>query len=242
MKEMFRRVPCNTEAVWLMERLKRLQASDAAVILGCSPWSNPAQLFDIKTGRVKAKDLSDKPYIQYGKAMEPVIREAVMLDLPYFLLEYDARGILESVERPWQGCTLDGELTVDKADNPWGFPTGTEGVLEIKTGSFRRESDLEEWERGIPNHYYCQVIHQLAVTGYEFAIVAGRLKREAYKDEDLGFPEVRNYYRIVDTRSPGVKEDIKALNEAEAEFWNRLKENRRPAVTLAMEERKWKRS
>lgn len=236
-EEAFTRIECSDRESWLEARKPLRQASDSAVILGCSPWKTPARLYDEIKGTVKVQDISDKPYIQYGKSMEPLIRNQMMLDIPYFSLFYSEFGILVSKARPWQGCTLDGELTVVDEDNPWGFGKGTKGVLEIKTGSFRRESDLDEWKDGIPQHYYCQVIHQLSVTQYAFVIVVARVKRDGFKDDDQGFPEIRTFYRIVDTRNPQVKEDIVALNEKEAQFNRRLEENRRPPVTLSLKER-----
>lgn len=239
-KEDFTRIECDGRESWLEARKNLRQASDAAVILGCSPWKTPARLYDEIMGSVKVEDIGDKPYVIYGKNMEPLIRAQMMLDLPYFELFYSEFGILVSKARPWQGCTLDGELTVVTHDNPWGFRKGVKGVLECKTGSFRRESDLDEWKEGIPQHYYCQVIHQLSVTQYDFVIVVARVKRDGFKEEDQGFPEVRWFYRIVDRRNPQVIADINALNEEEASFNMRLEQKRRPPVTLSLDERKLK--
>lgn len=233
-KTLFRRIYCTSDT-WLLKRQKHIQGTDAAKIMGVSPWGSKVDVYDEKVGIKAAKDLSDKPYIIYGKAMEPIIREQVMLDLPYFELFYDEFGILESKERPWQGCTLDGELTIKTKENPWILKEGERGVLEIKTGSFRNEADLEKWEEGrIPSYYYCQVLHQLAVTGYSFAIVAARLKRDGYRDDDYGFPEIRNYYRIIDSRSPGVISDIDMLNNAEASLWRCIEKKKRPSLTLSI--------
>ena len=110
---------------WKAERAQHLQASDAASIDGSSPWKSAAELFDEKTGKIPAKDISDKPYVKYGIAMEPVAREAFMLDCPHFSLAYHQYDILVSRERPFMGATLDGELTVENPLNPWGLPVGT---------------------------------------------------------------------------------------------------------------------
>ena len=236
-REAFTRLECSDRESWLEARKPLRQASDAAVILRCSPWKTPSRLYDEIMGTVKVQDIGDKPYVVYGKNMEPLIRQQMMLDLPYFSLFYSEFGILVSKARPWQGCTLDGELTVIIDDNPWGFRNGSKGILECKTGSFRRESDLDEWKEGIPQHYYCQVIHQLSVTQYDFVIVAARVKRDGYREEDQGFPEIRTFYRIVDRRNPQVMNDIDELNREEALFNKRLEEKRRPPVTLSLKER-----
>ena len=227
----FRRIECDSTS-WHPTRQAHVQGTDCPRILNVSPWGGPHNVYDEKTGAAPQKDISDKPYVIYGKAMEPVIRSQVMLDLPYFDLYYNEFCVLESLSRPWQGCTLDGELTVNTEDNPWDLKVGDKGVLEIKTGSFRRESDLDGWKDGIPQHYYCQVIHQLAVTQYAFAIVAARVKRDAYRDEDAGFPEIRWFYRIVDMRNPQTVEDIRYVNAEEQKFWKCVVEKRRPAIVL----------
>ena len=228
---MFNRISIDNDTQWHKVRGAHLQASEAASALDCSPWMTSPELYDEKVGAVKRKDIGDKPYVRYGKRMEPLIRAQVEVEFPCFRIDYHEYDILESVERPWQGCTLDGELEV-VSENPWNLPIGAKGVLEIKTGSFRRESDLDEWNDGIPQHYYCQVIHQLAVTGYRFAIVVARLKRDAFKDSDNGFPEIVQRCAYIDATTKEVKDDIKALNEEEAVFWKRVQERKRPPIKV----------
>lgn len=229
-REEFRRIVIEEDREWHRVRRLHIQASDAAAILGDSPWRTAAELYDIKSGQKPEPDIGSKPYVVYGKRMEPLIRAEFEVDHPYFRVTYRQFDILESRARPWQGCTLDGELEVI-ADNPWGLPVGARGVLEIKTGSFRGRRDLEEWEDGIPQHYYEQVLHQLSVTGYGFAVVVARLRRDPFRDEDNGFPEV--VHRNALFKRDEVAEDIEILNQEEADFWNRLKEGRRPAVRLS---------
>lgn len=231
-REAFKRIECSGREDWLEKRMSHLQASEASLILNQSPWGDRCTLYDEKVSGIH-KDISDKPYVIYGKNMEAPIRTAFLLDNPYFSCHYDEFGILVSNARPWQGCTLDGELTVTGDNNPWDLPVGARGVLEIKTGSFRVFRDLAEWEEGIPQHYYCQVIHQLSVTGYDFAIVVGRLKRDPYRSDDYGFPEIRTYHRFIDARRINVKEDIKALNAEELKFWQSLEKKKRPAKVLS---------
>lgn len=238
MTEAFVRELHGTEEEWLYGRAHptlsefRLTGTNAAAICGHSPWQTKAQLFDEKTGKVKPRDISGKPYVVYGKRMEPIIRDSMMIDLPYFSISYNQYDILTNRRRPHMSATLDGELTVSTVDNPWMLRSGARGILECKTGSFRGNRDLEEWERGIPIHYYEQVLHQLAVTEWEFAIVAARLIREGYRDEDCGFPEIRNYYRIVDCRNASTREDINYLVKLEDEFLGMLTSRTRPPLTV----------
>ncbi len=223
---------------WLAERNRHLQASDAASIDGSSPWKSAAELYDEKMGIFPSEDISGKPYVKYGIKMEPVAREAFMLDVPYFSLEYNQYDILESKKRSYMGATLDGELTVTSPMNPWGFPVGTKGVYEGKTGGWTKQSHLYSWdgtENYIPPYYYVQGLHQLSVTGWDFVIFGARLKRDPFRDEDQGFPEIRTFYRIIDRRSRAVQEDIRLLEDEEEAFWEKhILAHRRPARRIAI--------
>ena len=223
MEDSFIRFHFETRGEWLKERSRHLQASDAAPLLGLSPWTTAAEVYDEKTGMVPAKDISDKPYVQYGVRMEPIAREAFMLECPYFSLEYHPYDILSSKKHPWMGATLDGELTV-VSQNPWGLPIGTKGVYEGKTGGWTRAEHLYGWDGTasyIPQHYYPQGLHQLLVTGWDFVIFSARLKRDPYRDDDMGFPEIRQFYRILDRRAAAVQEDIALLEREEERFWTK---------------------
>lgn len=226
--EAFYRIKCANREEWLETRKHYIQASDAAAILGYSPWKNATQLYDEKAGLIEPKDISDKPYVIYGKKMEPFIREQFLLDCPYFSCDYHEFDILVSTERKWQGCTLDGELTVTSA-NPWNFPLGSKGILECKTGSWTKYTELREWME-FPLHYHAQQVHQLATTGWLFNVSASRIVRSAFKEEDGGFPEIRTLYHVIDRLH--VEDDINTVNAAEAEFWKALEEGIRPAYTL----------
>ncbi len=238
MAEAFIRMSFDSREQWMDERRKHLQASDAASVDGSSPWKSAAELYDEKTGLFPPEDISRKPYVQYGIKMEPVAREAFMLDVPYFSLEYRQYDILVSEKYPFMGATLDGELTVRTSMNPWGFPAGVKGIYEGKTGGWTKQSHLCSWDGTdslIPPHYYVQGLHQLSVTGWDFVIFSARLKREAFKDEDQGFPEIRTFYRIIDRRSRAVQEDIRLLEEEEKEFWNRyILAHKRPPRRIAI--------
>lgn len=230
MSETFYRIKCANTEEWLKEREKHLQASDAASILEVSPWKSKTQLWDEKKGLKKPEDISNKPNVIYGKKMEPYIRAQVLLDLPYFECEYHEFDILVNKDRPWQACTLDGELTVT-ANNPWNLPIGAKGVLECKTGRFggRNTLSLYDWV-DFPENYLKQQLHQLAVTEWDFNISASRIIRDGFKESDNGFPEVRTLYHMVMTDNS--LEDIRELIEEEKEFWKTLNTGIRPTYRL----------
>jgi len=51
---------------WLEERKNGIGGSDAATILGLNPYKTNIDLWEEKTGRKEAIDISDKPYVKYG--------------------------------------------------------------------------------------------------------------------------------------------------------------------------------
>jgi predicted phage-related endonuclease len=228
----FIRIIINDHETWLKTRQNFIQASDAPSVCNCSPWKDKTVLWDEKKGLVKAKDIGNKPHVLFGKKMEPLIREQFLLDNPYFSCDYHEYDILVSKERKWQGCTLDGELTVT-AENPWNLPIGSKGPLEVKTGSFKSYDDYKEW-RLFPMNYYVQIMHQLSVTGWDFVMTASRIKRDPFKESDFGFPEIHTLYHLFLRSDPQVQQDIEIVEERETEFKQSLDSNKRPALTLSL--------
>lgn len=56
---------CKDRAGWLEARKDGLGASDAAALLGLSPWKTNVQLWEEKCGLVIPEDIGDKPYVRY---------------------------------------------------------------------------------------------------------------------------------------------------------------------------------
>lgn len=191
---------------WLEERKKGIGGSDAAVIVNKNPYKNTIQLWEEKIGLKEAEDISDKPYVQYGTNAEEYLRELFKLDYPQYEVKHEGYSIIRHPTYPFLFASLDGQL-VNKE-------TGEMGILEIKTSEILRSKQKEKWKDGIPDSYYCQVLHYLNVTGYSFAILKAQLK---YKFDDDIKLETRHYYI---ERNDVVEQDIKFLEEKEVEFWN----------------------
>lgn len=219
---------------WLRTRKRYDMASEAAAILEISPWTTKVQLYDEKI----SSEVIEKhgPQLEHGHRMEDPMRRIAMLELPYFRWEYHEFDILVSDRHPFMGATLDGELTVIDPMNPWGFPVGTKGIYEGKTGSWKVEKNLYAWNGAdsyIPDYYYAQGLHQLECANAQFVIFQARLKRDPYRDIDNGLPDIRTFYRIIDRRIPAVQADIEYLIEKEEEFRNNhLIPHIRPQVVL----------
>ena len=207
-----------THAEWLQERQKGIGASDAGTIIGVNPCKTNVQLWEEKTGQREPEDISDKPYVQYGKIAEAYIRGLFQLDHPELDVMYESPyKIIRSEHYPWIFCTPDGELR-DKA--------GRLGGLEIKTTEIMHSSKWAEWDGRIPAQYYCQVIHQMLATGWEFVWLRAQIKFTSRDGEKRA--ETRDYY--IDRKE--VQGDLKYLLEAEKAFWEHVQNRTMPALIL----------
>lgn len=201
---------------WLSKRARRIGGSDAAAVIGKNPYMTNERLWEIKTGRREQADISDVEAVMYGAKAEEYLRELFRLDFPEYEVEYIPNNMFTNPEMPWAHASLDG----------WLLKDSRKGILEIKTAfiSSRMQSDL--WKDQIPDYYYCQVLHYLLVTGWDFAILKAQLKYQI--GDELPFMQTRHYY--IDRAD--VEQDIAILEKAEREFWRHVQENKRPAVIL----------
>lgn len=212
---MIKRLQFSTEAEWLQHR-DRIGGSECSAIIGMNPYMTNIELWQIKTGRIQPEDISDKPYVRYGHQAEPLLRELFKLDFPEYRVEYYPNNMILNEEMPWAHASLDGEL-VD--------PDGRRGILEIKTTNILQSMQREKWNDGIPDNYYCQILHYLMVTGYSFVILKAQLKSEWQGEIRLA----TKHYKI---ERKDVEDDINYLRRMERDFWDCVKRDRRPDLIL----------
>ena len=173
--------PTNREE-WLAARqIQGIGASEAAAIVGLSPWMSKNELWYIKTGKKIVKDLSGNAAVEQGIRMEGAIRTVFAARHPEFQVEHHAYDILYQTERPWLFATLDGEITESFADS-----SVKKYPLEIKTSTPRGKADWDKWSDGkIPDNYYIQILHQMLATGWDGAYLTAFL----YGKEDITIRE-----------------------------------------------------
>lgn len=203
---------------WLKNRTSHIGGSDASAIMGLNPWMSNLDLWKIKTGRKKQEDISESPIVKFGIDAEPLMRELFKLDYPQFKVDYVENNIWTNDSCPWAHASLDGWLT---------DPNGHKGVFENKTVNIMNKTQTEHWNNQIPNYYYCQVLHYLMVTGFDFAILKARLRWEAYEDHEV-YCQIR-HFRI---NREDVLQDIKLLAEKEKEFAECILHDREPSLIL----------
>lgn len=206
------------ESGWLKGRLDGIGGSDASAVVGMNPYKTNIQLFEEKTRRVQADDISAKPCVMYGKNAEDYIRELFRLDYPEYKVEHYPLRILQSLKYPWMQASLDGELTDQ---------SGRRGVLEIKTTNILQGMQREKWADRIPDNYYIQVLHYLLVTGYEFAVLRAHLISRVGDD-------VRTQARHYFIERSEVEDDLDYLLQKEQEFMEYVKSGHRPPLILPL--------
>ena len=147
-------IRCDNEDAWLDERRKGIGASDAAVILGVSPFSSPYKLWAEKVGLVDPPDISDREWIEWGHRLEPIIAEAFADRSGRRVTMWPRFDIAQHAALDWMRCTPDAiQHGGEKLLN---------GLVEIKNvNAFK----VEEWENEPPLQYQVQIQHQMEVTG-----------------------------------------------------------------------------
>ena len=94
----------NSRGKWLEERKNGIGASDAAAILGLSPYMNNVGLWELKTGRREQKDIGNKPYVKFGIEAEKHIRALFALDNLQYQVGYEEFRIIRNPEYPFIFC------------------------------------------------------------------------------------------------------------------------------------------
>lgn len=172
----------------LMERKLYLGSSDAASILGLSRYGTPLSVWAEKTGQIVPEDISGKLPVRLGHKLEQAVAELFMEETGKKL-----HRVNETVRHPqhaFLAANLDRRVVGEKA------------IVEIKNvGAFRRD----EWREGqSPAEYICQVMHQLAVTGWDRGYLVALIGNTDF--------EIRT-----------IERDEQALNDLvnrEVSFWN----------------------
>lgn len=176
--------------------------SDAAAVLGISPWKTPLELWQEKTGQALSSDEARNAKAKRrGKVLERYILDALVEDHGMTIIKRNRRWIDPTDH--FLACEIDAETTSDEN-------------IEVKTVSpFHARDWGEEHSDSVPVHYTAQAMHGLMVTGRRiciFAVLIGddlRLYR-VERDDDL----------------------IRALREKEVRFWREHVETRTPPPPL----------
>ena len=224
-----------TEAQWLEKRRNGIGGSDAAKILGISPFVTRKELYWDKINIPHAHDPGEENWIakEIGHRLESLVIKIFERSNPGWKVFYDRRMFFHP-EYPWMLADVDGLVRDPR--------TGKLYIVEVKTCSVQA---LDKWGRQgsnqVPPEYEAQGRHYMAVLGIDGVIyicLAGNQKsgyRQAYimrdhqKEEKLICAEADfwlNYVRKK-TEPPVMSgEDAKKVIQALGKHYHRTEDMR----------------
>lgn len=170
---------------WLEARRKGIGGSDVAVIFGLSKYKSPIGLWLDKTGQVEPEEAGEAAY--WGTILEPVVAQEFTKLTGLKVRRRNA--ILQHPEHPFMLANVDRFVDKQKAG------------LECKTAS---EYLKDQWEYdNVPDAYYLQCHHYMAVTGYSSWYIAVLIGGNKFK-----WAKIERNEQV-----------IQRIIEGEAEFW-----------------------
>lgn len=187
-----------TRDEWLAERKKGIGASDAAALLGLSPWKSPLQLYAEKLNLLPP-DERESEAMEWGLLLEGPIGE-----------RYAAK-----TKRP---VTRPAPFTIYATEDPaflaatfdaFTEQSGDPGVLEVKNVGWQK---AEEWADEPPIFYQIQLQWQLRVSGFAWGSLAALVGGQKFVYFDM----------------PRNDRFIALLLERAAAFWARVEKQEPP--------------
>src|SRR4051812_37548397 len=85
---------------WYEMRADKVGGSDLAAILGLSPWQSPFSLWHQKRGDTEP-DIQEKPQLEWGTRLEPVIVQAWAEKHPEYRVNYAPGATYAHPDYPW---------------------------------------------------------------------------------------------------------------------------------------------
>ena len=139
-----------TREEWLAERKKGIGGSDAAAVMGVSPWMTPVAVWCDKTGRSAPKEENES--MRIGTALEQFVADRYCAET--------GRTVQKFNKMIHKGCLLGNfdRLVVPEGEKVASHKgeVRTDLLLECKTSS-------REWDGEVPIQYFCQVQHYMGL-------------------------------------------------------------------------------
>lgn len=158
-------LPVNQEeepAKWLDMRTQGIGGSDVGAIMGCNPFSTKLVVYMAKKG---VSTFNGNKSTEWGHILEDPIRKKTAEELNVQI--ETVPGTFRSEEHPFMLANLDGLIYADKPLTIDDDTVDGLGGHEIKTSS-----KGDGWGDGeIPDSYYWQVQHYMAVTNLDWFVV-----------------------------------------------------------------------
>lgn len=182
---------------WLEARRNGIGGSDSAAILGLNKWRSAVDVWLDKTGQI-VEGQEENEFMYWGNVLEEVV--AKEFERRTSLKVRKNNFMLQSTAYPFLLANLDREIVGKKVG------------LECKTASAYKS---EEWEGdSVPDSYYIQCQHYMAVTGYASWWIACLCGGNQF------------FYKEI----PRNEEVIDVIVGQGKEFWQHVTEKTMPAV------------
>ena len=170
---------------WLEYRRKGIGGSDAAAVLGISPFRTGRDLYYDKLNIVTADDAENWVQLEVGTLLEPLVAKIFAHKTGYKI--YRRPFMFRHPQYPWMLADLDYMVEL---------PDGTTAILEIKTTNHNAKDNW--WYNGeeiVPIIYESQGRHYMAVMNIDrvyFCCLYGNSEDEAIIrriDRDMAYEE-----------------------------------------------------
>lgn len=171
----------NAPIVTTLDRSLFMGGSDAAAIMGLSPWATPVELWMKKTGRAEPEKVTPQRQRMFdrGHKLEPFIRDMVIGKLEDHGVQVELLACNERYvdrEHSFMSCEIDFELRLTGAVEIGGALVQFDGEhvnadAKSVTGFASKkwgEVDTED----VPIEYAAQFMFGLMVTGRRYCLVA----------------------------------------------------------------------
>ena len=174
-----------TREQWLEYRRKGLGGSDAAAVLGISPFRTARDLYWDKLNIVSDDDIDNWVALEVGILLEPLV--ARIFEHKTGLKVYQRKCMFQHPQYPWMLADLD--YLVD-------LPDGSTAILEIKTTNYHAKDHW--WYNGkeiVPVYYEAQGRHYMATMNIDrvyYCCLYGNNEDEAiirHIDRDLDYEQ-----------------------------------------------------
>ena len=196
---------------WLKLRKGYIGGSDAAAVIGLNPYKSAFTLWAEKTGRIP--EFEGNITTQVGAYLEDLVAQIFMSEAGKAVRRKNK--MLVNEDYPWACADVDRMVVGEKA------------FLEIKTTN--SPVALKKFKNGeYPEAWYCQMVHDLAVTGLEKAYLAVLIECRDFKifelerdEEEIAtlMKEEEAFWSLVQSDTPPVADGLKSTGETLTEIY-----------------------
>ena len=194
-----------TREEWLKVRKLGLGGSDMAAVLGLSPWRSPIDVWLDKTSNTVEEKESEPMY--WGNVLEEIVAQEFAKRSGYKVRNNNFT--LQSEAYPYLLANIDREIV------------GLDAGLECKTANAFKAN---EWDGdNVPDAYYIQCQHYMAVTGkaswWIAALIGGNtfVYKEIKRNDEVIRAIIdtgREFWYLVETKTMPAPDDTKQCENA----------------------------